>query len=764
MPERALIIAIEHYGHVAGNFVEQELKGTLKSALEFRDWLLKKWRQEGKSDGVIYLCSDPQEPGQRGATRADIVDALIQLEKDGVNKTDNLYVYFSGHGFRLAKVREPLSDVLVASDFIDVQRSADCCFKLDALIDGLRGSLGHGCHFYFIDACRNEVTKAIAGSLMPFESDGDEEPSWFVLQSTVAGSPALVGGPFAATLRDGLNGAGKAKVWDPPIVDSMKVRFDSLRRYVTEAVKGSQPITQKSGGEKGESDVVLATIKPVQPSIVTITLADTPEVVNGQATVTSFDGAQTVHAITGRMHDHRAAAEPLQRRSEDRRDRSEPAGKVPFEAYQDVALPVFSVASGLESTVETLSAETVVHVAVPDGAAVVLRHADTGEERRFSLTGDANVPVGTYVSTLQRQDGQVIRRQEVLVESRVGHANVSPAKWGGAAASESIADRVPRSGDGFIWLSETLGGPVADPDLNVWLSIIGAGRVIGSKGEFSKIANLSLTVDFSQEVPGASPIYVLAGFDTDDVRLRVGINAAGAIPDWSETIRPPALAGVREMVAHPIAGQSFVTFAIDDQPGYTLTTDTTARSRHRHRAHSGRRADPGLAVHWCRSVICATGSTRRWRSTTRIAIPCKTSIRSRSSRAHFASGAASRPNSRALSCSSCCGASGSIRSAARCAAYELMRRRHAPRDMAEVASNMERFFAALPDSTAIARVVRGDARPPTGVPLFLDGLRVFPNYPGLAAVSGGVSSISRGHGPRGATRFPRRTKSRSRRA
>ena len=81
---------------------------------------------------------------------------------------------------------------------------------------------------------------------------------------------------------------------------------------------------------------------------------------------------------------------------------------------------------------------------------MVLRHADTGEERRFSLTGDANVPIGTYVSTLQRQDGQVIRRQEVQVKSRVEHANVSPAKWGGAAASESFADRVPRSGDGLI--------------------------------------------------------------------------------------------------------------------------------------------------------------------------------------------------------------------------------------------------------------------------------------------------------------------------
>ena len=135
---------------------------------------------------------------------------------------------------------------------------------------------------------------------MPLEGDGDEEPSWFVMQSTAAGSPALVGGPFAAKLRDGLNGAGKAKVWDPPIVDSMKVRFDSLRRYVADAVRNTQPVTQKSGGEKGESDVVLATISPIRTSAITITLEGTPDVVNGQATITSFDGAKTVHAITGR--------------------------------------------------------------------------------------------------------------------------------------------------------------------------------------------------------------------------------------------------------------------------------------------------------------------------------------------------------------------------------------------------------------------------------------------------------------------------------
>jgi hypothetical protein len=289
---------------------------------------------------------------------------------------------------------------------------------------------------------------------------------------------------------------------------------------------------------------------------------------------------------------------------------------------------------------------------------------------------------------------------------------------------------VPQT-DGFIWLSETLDGPVADPDLNVWLSIIGAGRIIGSKPEqeFSKIANLSLTVDFSHEGPGASPIYVLAGFATDDVRLRVGINAAGDIPDWSETIRPPALAGVREMVAHPAAGQYFVTFAIDDQPGYTLTTDAmpnrgtvivlTLGDDEQIRisqyivpiGHLLDRLDPEVvrnykARKWpLRDIYTLAQLTRAFRKRRRLEAEFKSDELRQLLESKWLD-----PIGGAL------------------AAYELMRRRHS-RDMREVASNMEQFFPALPDSTAIARVVGRDHRPPTGVPLFLDGLRVFPDYP-----------------------------------
>jgi hypothetical protein len=66
------------------------------------------------------------------------------------------------------------------------------------------------------------------------------------------------------------------------------------------------------------------------------------------------------------------------------------------------------------------------------------------------------------------------------------------------------------------------------------------------------------------------------------------------------------------------------------------------------------------------------------------------------------------------------------------AAYELVRRRPSgdrpPPGLELVAANLMRFFPELPDSAAIARLARRDNTPLTGVPLFLDGLRAFPDY------------------------------------
>src|SRR5260370_19167656 len=166
MAERALIIAVEEYPQITDGSVEKKLSGTLVAAQNFRDWLTAKWHAENTS-GQILFCSNPLVPGGQGASKDDIIRALRLLLKDGRDQTEVFYFYFSGHGFRLPKERAKLTDVLVAAEFEDVIQSGASCFKLDALIAGLRSSLGIGCHYYFVDACRNEVKKAIGSVIMP---------------------------------------------------------------------------------------------------------------------------------------------------------------------------------------------------------------------------------------------------------------------------------------------------------------------------------------------------------------------------------------------------------------------------------------------------------------------------------------------------------------------------------------------------------------------------------------------------------------------
>ena len=67
----------------------------------------------------------------------------------------------------------------------------------------------------------------------------------------------------------GLRGKGKAKTWDDVATDAMFVRYDSLRQFVKTSL-GAQPITSRVNGPEGESDGLLATLRPVPLSQCTI--------------------------------------------------------------------------------------------------------------------------------------------------------------------------------------------------------------------------------------------------------------------------------------------------------------------------------------------------------------------------------------------------------------------------------------------------------------------------------------------------------------
>lgn len=725
MPDRALIIAVEDYPDVVDGFTAKKLKDTLKAAGDFLTWLEGKWKAEG-TKGTIYFCSTEKrqdnvetapapvvnplvELKKFGADRASIVKALAQLEKDGRDKTDNLYVYFSGHGFRLKNETLKLADALVASDFQSIKLSADCCFKLDALVEGLRTSLGRGCHFYFIDACRNEVPKAIGSGVMPFDGLGAEEPSVFVLQSTVAGAPSLVGGLFATSLLQGLQGTGRAKAWTPPVNDSMRVHFDSLRRFLKSIVHKTQPITHTVSGELGETEAMLATIRPVLPKKLTVNVQTTMTTVAGTLEITTFNGANLSPRAVN------AAQTVIELPPDDY--------KVRLVLNNAITSPSDFVDVGLYEDAEVSFAATTSRVQLEGLEG--MRGARPVGDRPFGFAGPSKRGTGGLISKGLAQTG-------VKGGTPLPRQVAQPLPL----ASESIKALLPQAGEGLN-ASEALHGNVQDPDLAIWLAILGGGRILGSTGDYSKIGALPLQ-DFQSEPPDASPVYVLAGFNTDKTRLLVGHGPKATPTRWKKAASPPGMPGVFEVVLHPLPGQTYLTLAIDDQPAYTLTSCAMPNRCTLVVLTLGEEGQPhvsqyllpiGHLVHRLDDTVQSLLQYRNQLKDVQVLALLARAFRKRRKLVN-ALDATIEDNLRDVN------AANEIQSllhskwldpiGASMAMYESVRRRNTD-DLQIVASNMIRYFHDFPDTRAIATMAGVPNAAPTDViPLFLQGLQALP--------------------------------------
>jgi hypothetical protein len=731
MAERALIIAIEEYPQITDGSAEKKLSGTLVAAQNFRDWLTAKWHAENTS-GQILFCSNPLVPGGQGASKDDIIRALRLLLKDGRDQTEVFYFYFSGHGFRLPKERAKLTDVLVAAEFEDVIQSGASCFKLDALIAGLRSSLGIGCHYYFVDACRNEVKKAIGSDIMPFPEDGTQDPSVFVLQSTLPGAPSLVGGPFATKLLEGLRGEDIAKAWQPPHTDFMQVNFDSLNKFLRGQLQNTQPIAQSFDGEIGVTEAVLATIKPVPQVTLKIAIQGSFPGVSGTVTITSFGSS------SGSVHDLTASPstfvlEPNHYRIKVSFDSFQvtPA-EVDVQIYSDLNLE-FSIAKqpsvvseGVTRGLEDI--EDNIHIQVPAGRSVVMRHLGTGAEAIFFDSKKAFLPEGNYSTILRSLDGTVLETRDIYVETG-RFAKVTPAAWRGSLPHQSIAERLPNH-DGGVDFSESLGGPVTDPDLGIWLTILGGARVMqGDSGftDYAKIKPLPLA-EFSREEPGNSPVYLLAGVPVTDLDLAFGISRGGGEAKWIRTRQPGDMKGLREAVFHPDAGQHFLTFAIDDQPTYTIASFASPNRCTLIVLTLDEDRNPIIGQYLLPIGSLLGNLDQRVQERMRDRWNYKSPLEDVRTLARLSR--AFRQRRRIEREFNNNGLGDLLYSkwldpiGASLATYESVRRGE-KQYLAEVARNMELFFPDLPDTMAIRRLAGHLEQRPRGVPLFADGLRAF---------------------------------------
>ena len=93
MTFRALIIGIEEYPDVRDGSIAKSLPGTSKSASDFRDWLLAKWKAEGvkAADTQVVFCTSPPQQGGTGATSEDIQTAIMEIKDKGQNATEEFY-------------------------------------------------------------------------------------------------------------------------------------------------------------------------------------------------------------------------------------------------------------------------------------------------------------------------------------------------------------------------------------------------------------------------------------------------------------------------------------------------------------------------------------------------------------------------------------------------------------------------------------------------------------------------------------------------
>jgi hypothetical protein len=351
---------------------------------------------------------------------------------------------------------------------------------------------------------------------------------------------------------------------------------------------------------------------------------------------------------------------------------------------------------------------------------------NTGLVKSFTQSVHERLPSGRYFTRLRSRDGQVFKRKDVDLDGGVHTLNV--AEWRGSAPHAAIASQLPSSavhGDALDF-SESLGGAITDPDLDLWLALIGGGRVLGPLGDYSKLAGFPLH-DFSNESSGAAPIYVLAGLENPAAVLEVGVSRSADVT-WTRATQPNAMPGIREAYFAQQAGWRLVSFRIDGADPYTvaslaspnramlitLTLDSDDAIR-----ISQYLLPLGHLVPNLPPVVAARLSRRNQLLDVKFLAQASRAFRKR------------RDLSKELPMErldDLLYTKWLDPIASSLAAYECIRRNRKD-EMHEVVDNMTTYFNDVPDTAALAKLMGRDVGRPEGPPLFLDGLRAFPDHP-----------------------------------
>ncbi len=730
MSVRALIIAIEDYPAMEGGLAAT-LPGTMEAAVNFRRWLLD---HRGVAAADIRFCAHPRHAdATAGATRPEIVGEIRKLYDEGRERSEALFVYFSGHGFAFSDVDDRRMDVLVCADFTNASDSGGACIKLDELQERLRSWLGPGEHFYFIDACRNLVSRQdidVLGLGITKPRSALGEPALHSLQSTIEGAVAAVGSEFPKHLIAGLRGTGRAKSWNYAPAGSMVVHFRSLTEYLLAKMPG-QPVDPVPDGK---APGILRIIKPVEKSGCDVSVKGLPANWEARLRVVNRQEFAIHEASVGNgtvklelpPDDYFASLEV-------KGAIVSPSGSVALDMFEPQPLefavePMLGGAADVSfSPPKPLAPLGKLSVLMPQGTSLKLR--DPSGSVAASASGNASLALacGRYEAEFRGFDGAIVERRTIEIPTKGGatadFATFKPGRTRSSILNAVNGGHLP----GIAFFSEQL-GPMADQDLGLWLAIVGASRILGGAGVFEKLGPLPLA-EFKNVQPNGHPVYVLAGLDDPEEKLAVGISR-GADVAWKMPRIVPEVGGLRELVIEAEPGPFVISWAID---GRTPVSCASVALPHRATLVTLSKDESGklqagqfllplphlfpLFPPEIRGLIEQRAHLRdvkflhrAWRA-----------FRNRDD--VFASGP--QDGLREILHDKWIDPVGAL-----LASYELIRRgRRNALDV--VVRNLNRYFPELPDTAAITRLVTGAAPPPAGAPLFLEGAMAFEDHPGI---------------------------------
>lgn len=296
MANWAIVIGIDDYWKPSF-----QLKGAVADALKIIGWLTNVKGGNVKPQNLFFLARPKPEIDLPlgveffDATSYDLTSVIDRLMKRSGGKGERLFFYFSGHGLVNDSGFEN-EQALVMADFTLLHTDRAVSFR--SIHDYLLAAQ-FAEQFYIVDACRNVLALDHKYRISDLPQVGEPDftqpsPAQYRLFSTSPGlksvelqdKPGDERGAFTEILLSGLQGEGKAKLYDPNSNEYV-VRVDRLFAYVEGKVlqkkldispDPSRPIFQKPEIEfkGGGTPPELARLKPTEVGMEKLELIVSP--------------------------------------------------------------------------------------------------------------------------------------------------------------------------------------------------------------------------------------------------------------------------------------------------------------------------------------------------------------------------------------------------------------------------------------------------------------------------------------------------------